>query len=242
MTMPGATATPLGADARAFVLLKSGRRFDLLNPDPQAWTEGDLAAGLSRTMRWGGASQWAYPLSVAQHSLTVLAIREAEGPLTAREAVRELLQDAAEFMLGWDCIAPLKAQLGEPFRQLEARLQAAVDARYRLPPWTAEDYAKHKRADRLAAASEAFHVVGWSRTDVVEALGIQIHPLLDDPLPPNGFQRWEPWPPRAAQHLFMERFRQLARASRSSMSPSRTPSFGPDARRPPLATMKGSPR
>src|SRR5271165_5798777 len=67
----------------------------------------------------------------------------ADGPLTSREGLRELLHDATEFMLGWDCIAPLKAQLGEPFRQLEARLQAAVDARYRLPPWTAEDYAKH---------------------------------------------------------------------------------------------------
>ena len=143
MTMLDATTAPLGADARAFVLLKSRRRLDLLNPDPQAWTDDDLAAGLSRTMRWGGASQWGHPLSVAQHSLTVLAIREAEGPLTAREALRELLHNAAEFMLGWDCIAPLKALLGQPFRVPEARLQGAVDARYQLPPWTAEDYAKH---------------------------------------------------------------------------------------------------
>ena len=236
MTMPitrlDPTAAPSGADACAFVLLKSRRRLDLLNPDPQAWTDDDLAEGLSRTMRWGGASQWAYPLSVAQHSLTVLAIREAEGPLTAREALRELLHDAAEFMLGWDCIAPLKAQLGQPFRQLKARLQAAVDARYQLPSWTAEDYAKHKRADRLAAASEAFHVGGWSRTDMVKALGIEIRPLLVDPLPPNGFQPWEPWPPGAAEHLFMERFRELARASRSSMSPSRTPCFGRAASHP----------
>ena len=43
MTMLDATAAPLGADARAFVLLKSGRRLDLLNPDPQAWTDGSLA-------------------------------------------------------------------------------------------------------------------------------------------------------------------------------------------------------
>ena len=128
MTMLDPTAAPMGADARAFVLLKSRRRLDLLNPDPQAWTDDDLAAGLSRTMRWGGASQWGHPLSVAQHSLTVLAIREAEGPLTAQEGLRELLHDATEFMLGWDCIAPLKAQLGAPFRQLEARLQAAIDA------------------------------------------------------------------------------------------------------------------
>jgi hypothetical protein len=44
----------------------------------------------ARAMRWGGASRWAHPLSVAQHSLTVLAIREAEGLLSAKEGLREL--------------------------------------------------------------------------------------------------------------------------------------------------------
>ena len=47
MTMLDATTAPLGADARAFVLLKSRRRLDLLNPDPPAWTDGNLAGGLS---------------------------------------------------------------------------------------------------------------------------------------------------------------------------------------------------
>ena len=121
------TASPSGAEPRAFVLLKSRRRLDLLNPDSHFWTEDDLAAGLSRTMRWGGASRWEHPLSVAQHSLTVLAIREADGALTPGEALRELLHDATEFMLGWDCIAPLKAQLGEPFRVLDARLQSVIE-------------------------------------------------------------------------------------------------------------------
>ena len=54
MTMPDTPAAPLGAEARAFVLLKSGRRLDLLNPDPRAWTDGNLATGLSGTMRWVG--------------------------------------------------------------------------------------------------------------------------------------------------------------------------------------------
>ena len=40
-------------EPRAFVLLKSRRQLDLLNPDPHAWTDDDLAASLSRTMRWG---------------------------------------------------------------------------------------------------------------------------------------------------------------------------------------------
>jgi 5'-deoxynucleotidase YfbR-like HD superfamily hydrolase len=101
-------------------------------------------------MRWSGASKWEHPLSVAQHSLTVLAIREAEGPLTPGEARPELLHDVPEFMLGLDCITPLKAQLGKPFRDLEARLQRAIDTRYQLPQWTPEAYAIHKRADRLA--------------------------------------------------------------------------------------------
>ena len=37
------------------------------------------------------------------------------------------------------------------------RLQEAVAERYQLPAWTAESYTLHKHADRLAAASEAFH-------------------------------------------------------------------------------------
>jgi hypothetical protein len=41
---------------RAWVLLPSGRRLDLLNPDPWAWTDDDLATGLSRTYRWAGYS------------------------------------------------------------------------------------------------------------------------------------------------------------------------------------------
>jgi hypothetical protein len=36
---------------RAVVLLTSGRRLDLVNPDPQAWTDEDLAADLARTLR-----------------------------------------------------------------------------------------------------------------------------------------------------------------------------------------------
>lgn len=82
--------------SRAWVLLKSGRRLDLLDPDPDAWTDRDLAIGLSRTYRWAGYSAWDLPLSVAQHSLTVLALREMGGPMTAREALRELLHDATE--------------------------------------------------------------------------------------------------------------------------------------------------
>lgn len=217
-SFPGPSRKP-----RAFVLLKSGRRLDLLNPDPNAWTDGDLAIGLSRTYRWGGHSAWDLPLSVAQHSLTVLALREAAGPLAPAEALRELLHDATEALMGgWDCIAPLKPHLGAEFDILDGRLQAAVDQRYQLPPWTEADYRRHKHADRLAAASEAFHVVGWSLDDMRSSLEIALAPLDEDPLhPPDGMSPWEPWPPRLAAQMFHIRLGQLLGAAASAQTIAR---------------------
>src|SRR5271165_7078763 len=101
--------------ARAFVLFRSGGRLDLLNPRFDCWTDEDLAHNLARISRWGGATRWHEPLSVAQHSLFVLQIREREEVLTPREALRELLHDGSEGLLGWDPIGPLKPHLGEPF-------------------------------------------------------------------------------------------------------------------------------
>ena len=201
---------------RAWVLPPSGRRLDLLNPDPQALTDHDLSVGLSRTYRWAGYSAWDLPLSVAQHSLTALAIRQvSSGGLTPSEALRELLHDAEEALLGgWDPITPLKPHLGPGFDALVRRLQTAVNNRYRLPAWTSASYASHKHADRVAAASEAFHVAGWGREAMRESLGITLEPLADDPLPvPEGMRPWEPWPPYLAAHLFLSRMHELQTAS-----------------------------
>jgi uncharacterized protein len=88
---------------RAWVLLPSGRRLNPLDPypDPDAWTNDDLAIGLSRTYRWAGYSAWDLPLSVAQHSLTVLALATRfPGPvLSPAGRLRELLHDATEALL-----------------------------------------------------------------------------------------------------------------------------------------------
>jgi hypothetical protein len=191
---------------RAWVLLKSGRRLNLLDPKPADWDDEDLALGLARTYRWGGHSAWTLPLSVAQHSLTVLALRRAiePQPLTPAEALRELLHDAEEGFLSWDPIAPIKPHLGVEFRSLVDRLAGAIIQRYRLPPWTAQSYAVHKHADRLAAASEAFHVVGWSRVEIREHLEIDLEPVEADPIPsPAGMRPWEPWPADLAASIFL---------------------------------------
>lgn len=193
--------------SRAWVLLPSRRRLNLLAPDPQVWTDRDLAIGLSRTYRWAGYSAWPQPLSVAQHSLTVLAFRRiaAERLLPAAEERRELLHDATEALLGgFDPITPIKPHLGKSYEKLVALHQAALDTRYALPAWDDQSYRAHKRADHLAAASEGLHVAGWSRDELRDDLEIALDPLDHDPLSPDpGFAPWEPWPAAVAAERFL---------------------------------------
>ena len=89
-------------------------------------------------------------------------------------------------------------------------LNKAIWRRYRLPAWTPEAYAAHKHADRLAAASEAFHVVGWSLSEIRDYLEIQLDPLWSDPVgPPEGMRPWQPWPPNLAASLFLDTLKSL---------------------------------
>jgi len=194
---------------RAWVRLPSGRRLDLLDPTPFDWTDEDLALGLARTYRWGGHSAWPLPLSVAQHSLLVLELRRRLSPTGLSEATarRELLHDADEGLLGFDPISPLKPFLGPGYAALATRLQAAIAARYALPPWTPEDKKSHKRADRIAAASEAIHVVGWTRDEVRKTLRIVDRPVDADPL--NTGTPWEPWPAAQAADAFLRMLKRL---------------------------------
>ncbi|MBR0659410.1 phosphohydrolase [Neoroseomonas oryzicola] len=192
---------------RAWVRLPSGRRLDLLSPTPFDWTDADLATGLARTFRWGGHSAWPEPLSVAQHSLTVLALRRTRTRhrLTPVQELRELLHDADEGLINFDCISPLKPFLGEAFADLQARLSAAIATRYRLPSWTAEEKRAHKVVDVAAAAAEAVHVVGWTATEVRETLGIKAEVIAKDPLAVRyGDPPWRPWAPDVAAARFLE--------------------------------------
>lgn len=190
---------------RAWIRLPSGAHLDLINPTPNDWSDSDLATRLSRTYRWSGESSWHHPLSVAQHSLTVLALRQlwSGNSLTPADALNELLHDAEEGFLGFDCISPLKTVLGAPFKAVSDRLISAINTRYSLPCWTPTNHALHKRADLIAAASEAVHCVGWAQEEVRNVLLIT-HPILEnDPLVTiYGGTPWEPWPSDVAATRF----------------------------------------
>ena len=198
--------------ARAWVRLPSGRRLDLLAPTPFDWTDEDLATGLSRTFRWGGHSIWPAPLSVAQHSLAVLALRRSAKPGAPRAQLRrELLHDAEEGLTNFDCISPLKPFLGDGFRRLQDSLAGVIATRYALPPWGAEDKALHKKLDIAIAAAEAVHVAGWSRAEVRATLGIRAAVMEADPLAAEfGGTPWEPWPPALAAQRFLAALLRLA--------------------------------
>jgi hypothetical protein len=199
-------------DARAWVRMPSGKRLDLLNPTPFDWDDADLALGLARTYRWGGHSAWPLPLSVAQHSITVMLLRRAAAtaPLLPLVELRELLHDAEEGLLGFDAISVIKPFLGEGFRELTKRLEHAVFLRYGLPTWTPKAHQQHKVADRIAAASEAVHVAGWSEQEVRNTLKIRAAVLQDDPLVRiYGGRPWEPWPPGLAAERFLDQLERL---------------------------------
>lgn len=199
---------------RAWVRMPSGKRLDLLNPTPFDWDDSDLALGLARTYRWGGHSAWPLPLSVAQHSLAVMLLRQAGAPAPLAPVVllRELLHDAEEGLLGFDAVSPIKPFLGDGFRALTRRLEQAIFLRYRLPAWTPAEHQQHKRADRLAAASEAVHVAGWSGQEVRSTLKIRSAVLDHDPLVAvYGCTPWEPWSPGVAAERFLAELERLQR-------------------------------
>ena len=129
---------------RAWVLLPSRRRLNLLAPDPQAWTDRDLAIGLSRTYPMGrllGLGPSALRRATQPHRPGALPAGRRTRTLTAAEARRELLHDATEGLLGgYDPITPIKPHLGEGYRNLVTLHQAAVDTRYALPPWDDRSY------------------------------------------------------------------------------------------------------
>jgi hypothetical protein len=201
------------AKPSAWVRMPSGRRIDLFDPTFVDIDDSDLALGLARTFRWGGHSIWPLPMSVAQHSLLVLQIRRSQGKLDPDTELRELLHDAEEGLLGFDPISPLKPILGQPFLDLMEDMQRVLFAKYGVSWWGKAEKVTHKKADVLAAASEAIHVAGWSYDEVRTVLGIEVTPLKDDPLVAiYGGAPWEPWTTEHAKSRYLQELHKILRS------------------------------
>jgi len=157
---------------RAWQLMLSGRRLDLLDPSPDDIEAEDIAHGLSRVARWNGQTKGPHAFSVAQHSLLVEEIFCALIPSASREdRLAALLHDAPEYVVG-DMISPFKAMIGGDYKAVETRLLSAIHKRFDLPtPSTTTLTAAIKDADRIAAYHEAVTLAGFKKEDALMIFG-----------------------------------------------------------------------
>ncbi|MDT4814292.1 hypothetical protein FQZ97_472920 [compost metagenome] len=124
-----------------WILTRSGKRFDLLEPKAKLVDGADIAYSLGQLCRFNGHTGTFY--SVAQHSILVTDLVPAEHQLQA------LLHDAAEAYVG-DMASPLK-QLLPQYRQIELRVWHAICAHFHIEPELAPCILD---ADLIALATE----------------------------------------------------------------------------------------
>lgn len=163
---------PIMTQPRAWQRMLSGRRLDLLDPSPLDIEIEDIAHGLSFQARWNGQTMGEFAYSVAEHSILVEHIFHRlfpKAPVKWRLAA--LLHDAPEYVIG-DMISPVKAAVGPGYREMDARLMAAVHIRFGLPATLTPEIKKQiKRADKISAWLEAVQIAGFSKPEADKLFG-----------------------------------------------------------------------
>ncbi len=203
---PNTSAERLAAAApRTWQRMLSGRRLNLIEPSPLDIEIEDIALGLARNTRWNGQTKGPHAWSVAQHSdLVVDIVRKLKPRATARLLMAAKLHDASEYVTH-DLITPLKAAVGDVFKELEARLTRAVFLRFGLPATlSTADKVLIKKADHIAAATEAVQLAGFSEKECRSVLNFKEKPLKHVKL--------EPVPTAEAERIFLVGFHQLEKA------------------------------
>ncbi|MDG2242253.1 MAG: HD domain-containing protein [Rhodospirillaceae bacterium] len=190
---------------RTWQRMLSGRRLNLLDPSPLDIEIEDIALGLARNTRWNGQTQGAHAWSVAQHSDFVVDIVRRLNPKASAEVLMAAkLHDASEYVTH-DLITPLKAVVGDVFAEVEERLLQAIRLRFGLAPsLSAGTQTLIKSADKIAAATEAVQLAGFSPQEVRSVLEFREKPLHDVKLVPV--------PVADAEKAFLDGFRVLEAA------------------------------
>jgi uncharacterized protein len=192
---------------RAWQRMLSGRRLDLLDPDPADIEIEDIAHGLARVARWNGQTSGVHALSVAQHALIVEMIADSgEQAWNDRWRLAALLHDAAEYVIG-DLISPFKTAIGLDYKAFEIRLMHAVHRRFDLPVDPPPEVADRiKQADRFAAYYEATRLAGFSTSEAERFFG---RPTGLGPVVQAELDALWPWSAGQAQSAFIARFAAL---------------------------------
>lgn len=190
---------------RTWQRMLSGRRLNLVEPSPLDIEIEDIALGLARNTRWNGQTRGAHGWSVAQHSdLTVEIMRRIKPRASASLLMATKLHDASEYVTH-DLITPLKAVVGDVFKEVERRLTEAIYIRFGLKPTLSPDEkALIKKVDRIAAATEAVQLAGFTAAECRTVLNFPEKPLADVVLTPV--------PVAEAERAFLEGFHVLEKA------------------------------
>lgn len=190
---------------RTWQRMLSGRRLNLVDPSPLDIEIEDIALGLARNTRWNGQTRGPHGWSVAQHSdFVVEIVRRLKPRATARLLMAAKLHDASEYVTH-DLITPLKSVVGDVFKEVETRLMQAIHIRFGLDSIVASaDYVLIKRADHIAAATEAVQLAGFSAAECRSVLNFKEKPLDDVKL--------IPLPVAEAEQKFLESFYVLEKA------------------------------
>jgi 5'-deoxynucleotidase YfbR-like HD superfamily hydrolase len=172
---------------RPDILTVGGTYFNFIEPHLSIITIEDIAHGLGNVCRFAGHTKEFY--SVAQHSYHVSFLVEPE------YALQGLMHDAHEAFIG-DCPSPLKRLLPD-YVALEHRVEDAVLAQFGL---TRPLHPSVKVADLIMLATEQRDLL--PAHDDEWGLIRDVQPLV---------KTIEPWPPRAATLVFLQRFRELTK-------------------------------
>ena len=160
---------------RAWQRMLSGRRLDLLDPDPRDIAIEDIAHGLARVARWNGQTSGPHIFSVAQHCVLVEAIFTADDPVpSAPASLAALLHDAPEYVIG-DLISPFKSVLGDGYKAVELRILDAIHVRFGIASHSAALLGAIKAADQAAARLEASVLAGFAENEANLFFGVA-HP------------------------------------------------------------------
>ena len=133
----------------------SGRKVNVLEPDPDTIVIGDIAWALSRMPRFNGHSIPYVPYSVAQHSMQVMRDLEPHG---AKIQLYGLLHDAAEAYIS-DIPSPVKhiPEIHAVISKLEDRLMTTIYAALEIPAPTQDEERIVKLADKAQQAIESYN-------------------------------------------------------------------------------------